>query len=231
MIAPISFLILSIQTDKTAIEWKPVKGAVVKQKMVLQANLQSGGDFATLTVTSTNERKCVDVKSNGNVTVEVRQMDLIVAVGGQNINQPPPQGVLSIEYTKFGEAVGLSGSVLPTPNELELAAAMRTLYPQTPVAKGETWKVSRPANAEWGTSGWESTFKFEGSETVEGRKAYKITLVHRQTAGSSGVSSTGTVWLDQQDGIELKAEYRLKNVDFGQGLKAADATVRLTRLQ
>lgn len=220
----------SPQGEAVTIAWKPTKGGTVRQRLVMDAVVDLGGEQAKMQVTVTNVRKCVEIRDDGTIHMDISQTDFILLVDGQPINQPPPQGSITVVYSKFGETLNVLGGAEPEPGELELNRAMRTMYPEKPVKKGESWVVVRKSDGAMGTVGSETTYTFEGTETVEGRQAYKLTLVYKQTSTAGGLSSTGTLWVDPSDGTEIRAEYRLKNVDFGRGLKAKEATFKLTRL-
>ncbi|MFN8140548.1 MAG: hypothetical protein U0R49_12200 [Fimbriimonadales bacterium] len=212
------------------LEWKQEKGATVKHRMVMNCDADFNGTKAKMEVTTGTAKKCVDVGADGSRTVEVRQTELKIVFDGEPIQQPVNDTALTIIYTKLGEPKSFLGTLQPEPSELELSAALRIIFPENPVKKGDSWTFKRSADSASGVAGSETSFVFEGVETLDGKKFNKVTFNHKQTQ-QGGLTAIGTAWLDPVSGVEQKGEYTVKNVDFGHGLKAAEVKFKLTRLQ
>ncbi|MBS1716589.1 MAG: hypothetical protein JSS72_02510 [Armatimonadetes bacterium] len=172
----------------------------------LKGTLQIAGQEATLD--GTLDRKIVEVKENGDYTVEETQSNTKVQFGGQEMNLPDNTSTTS--YTAAGDIVEIKSDKV---DPLEYRFANMSLFhlPDAAVAEGGTWTYEAKSNDKTGAVGFKATYKVVGEEKIGNRTTVKISMSIKESEGSEPASSECLLWLDTTDMMPVKTENNLTN--------------------
>lgn len=211
--------------DAVSIKWKPKAGDTAKYKITAKANI-AGTEMNFGAILTT---KVVEITADGNVTVEEKQSDISVKFGDQDFSNMGPQTMESSSTMKpNGEVIARkSASEMDNPR---LEAALEFVFPDKDMEKGGSWTIKRDADSAKGLFARETKYTYVGPDTVGKRTCHKIEIAFRELDAPSNMEVTGTVWVDVEDGSQVKGTYKMKNIEFAPGTPPADGESEVIRI-
>jgi hypothetical protein len=209
--------------EAVTITWKPKPG----QTTSFRYETHSVSNPTTWVFSAVAKSKVLDVAADGKIHLQLTNSDATLTVAGQDLSGQvgDANGTSEATYLPSGLAV-----TVPEASRARLDAALQMLFPDKPVKVGDTWKRTGKADADKGLRAAEATYKYEGIETVDKWKAYKITVTYRETEGDDPLSLRGTRWVAVEDGILVKAQYTVQNGPFAPGMPPEDAEITGSRV-
>lgn len=209
-----------------SIKWNPKEGATYKYDM--QATMNVMGTDAK--VTAKIARKITSVKDD-HVMLEESQTDSKVDFGGQTMDQPN-----STETSKVDRLGVILESKSSTPeqegvNMKRLGQSFLFVYPGNDVKEGDTWVHKVKADQKAGIFSSETTFKYAGTEEIDGVKCFKITSEFKETDAPSAMTAKNTFWLSVDDTEMVKATNSVKNANISDQIPAFDMDATTTRVK
>lgn len=210
----------------TTIAWKPKVGEVTKYKLTTTSNIQGNEMSFAAILTS----KVLEIKADGTIIVEEKQSDINVRFGEQDFSSMMPPSVTSTATMKAdGEVVERKSEIEEGANP-RMEAAMEFRYPGKPLEKGGTWTVSRLADSAKKIPASDVTYTYVDDEKVGKFDTWKITFSFKEKDGSAPMSADGTIWLNQSNGEPVKGTFKMKNVEFQEGMGVSDAAAEVNRI-
>lgn len=208
------------------IAWKPKTGDTTKYRLTTKASIQ-GTDMSFAALLT---MKVKDVKED-KIVVEETQSEISVKFGDQDFSSMMPASITSTTTMKPDGTVLERKSEMPEEAGGErLSAALEYRYPAKAIEKGGTWGFKAEADSAKKLPAREATYTYVGDEEVGAFKTYKITYSYKETEGSTPMTVTGTLWMNQANGDVIKGSYAMKNVEFQEGMGASDATAEIIRV-
>lgn len=207
------------------IAWKPKVGDTTKYKLTTKANIQGSEMNFAAVLTS----KVLEVTGD-KIVVEEKQSEINVRFGDQDFSSMMPASITSTTTMKPDGTVIERKSEMEDGGSARMEAALEHRFPSKAIEKGGTWSFKRPANADKKLPASETTYTYIDDEKVGKFDTWKISYVYKETEGSAPMEVTGTIWLQQANGDPVKAVYKMKNVEFQEGMGAADAEAELNRI-
>lgn len=207
------------------ITWKPKAGDVTKYKITTKAQIMGQEMNFGATLTS----KVLEVTSE-KVVVEETQSEINLKVGDQDMSSMMPPSITSTNTMKPDGTIIERKSEMEGGDNARMEAAMEARLPNKVIEKGGTWTIERKANAEKKLPASTSTYTYVDDEKVGKYDTWKVTFVFKETEGSAPMEVTGTLWINQGNGEPVKAVYKMKNVEFQEGMGTTDAEAELMRI-
>lgn len=220
--------VAALAQDSASLVWKPKAGNTLKYKLQVKASME-GQEFAFGT---TITQKVLEVRQNGEVVVEGKQSNFTLSIAGEDMSAMMGDMAMTETSTmdRFGNVLSRKSDAPAEMDNARLDQAILFVFPQKADLKvGETWTRSVKADASKGQRAAEATFKFEGTETVNGIKSNKVTYTFVETEGTAAMKVDAVIYLASEDGELVKAEYKMKNLELGPGAPPSDATATIVR--
>jgi hypothetical protein len=217
--------------DATKIAWAPKAGTVNKYKFKSVAHIQAAAMSGDLTIMADMTETTKDVKPDGNIVLEDKEVNFHVTMGDQDLSSSPevPQSVTeSITEKANGETVERHSDHADMDNK-RVDRASEFVYPDKPVNVGDTWTRSFKGDSKE-TFDTTTTYTYAGTETVNGIACNKITVDFKETNAPSDITASGTVWVSADDGYMVKVAMKLKNAVFSPQMPPADTDVNIDRV-
>lgn len=196
--------------DTFNLRMAPKKGDANKYKTVGSFSVQGFDVKATYEFTDTVK----EVNEDGTYEVETVTGELVIDLGGQQMNQPAPEAMRTV-YSKDGSGKPKTVPAEADPKNMARLQTLNTTFrPENPVKVGDTWEKEWKANKDTGVEAAKATYKLVAVEDVQGKKALKIEFEIKETEANPAASSKGTVWLDAATGVMLRQNSEWKDVPF-----------------
>ncbi|HWP31946.1 MAG TPA: hypothetical protein VNK96_09535 [Fimbriimonadales bacterium] len=216
--------------DAVTLAWKPTVGMVNKYKVEVNSTMDMGDGQPHKVVVNFNiTEKILKIRDDGNIEVEATQGEMGIVIDGQDLGQGMPSQTSVTVMKPNGETLERKTENAPGMDNPRLEESFTFIYPDKPLRIGDTWTRKVKADAKKGTVDAEATYKYEGTETVNGQTLWKVSYQFKETGGDMPFTVSGVVWLSSKDGTLFKGEYTMKNVEFQPGVRA-DATAKVTKV-
>jgi hypothetical protein len=209
--------------EAVTITWKPKPG----QTTSFHYETRSVSNPTTWVFSAVAKSKVLDVAADGKIHLQLTNSDATLTVAGQDLSGQVGDANTTTEASYLPN--GLTASA-PEGPRARIEAALQMVFPDHPVKVGDTWKRTVKADADKGLRTAEATYKYEGIETVDKWKAYKITVTYHETEGDDPVSLRGTRWVAVEDGVLVKSQYTVQNGPFAPGMPPEDAEITGSRV-
>jgi len=217
--------------DAVKIAWTPKVGFTQNYTLKFTGTgLNIPGMTGDLSVTGTVVHKINEIKSDGHIIVEEKQSDVVIKIGDQEMPNPGAKVITeTYTYLPTGEIIESKSDSTEGDQNARLEESNAFVFPANPVKVGDTWKRTGKANSARGIFDNESTYTYQGTDTVDGVACYKIGVDFKETGAPTNMTGTGTFWINTADGELAKAEESLKNVELPGLPNPFNAMVSLTR--
>jgi len=216
--------------DALTLVWKPSVGMVNKYKVEVTSTMDMGDGQPHKVVVNFNiTEKVLKIRDDGNIELEATQGDMAIIVDGQELGAGMPSQTSITVVKPNGETVERKVENAPGMDNPRLEESFTFIYPDKPVRTGDTWTRKVKADSKRGTVDAETTYKYEGIETVNDQQLWKVSYQFKETGGDMPFTVSGIVWLSPKDGTLVKGEYTMKNVEFQPGVRA-DASAKVTKI-
>lgn len=220
--------------DPVSVAWKPKVGQSNSYKFnAVFHNVQgipTGPADIKLAAKMVNTDK--EIRPNGDIVVESKQSNLSLFIGDTDFTamNPGPKEVTETSVQKpNGEVISTTSDAPDNAKAPRLDAITEFIYPDKPVMVGDTWTHERKGDKEKGTFDSVTTYKYLGTDTVNGVASYKLGIEYKETNAPTNTTANGTVWVAQSDGELVKGDLTLKDADLGQGLTAPTGELHMDR--
>ncbi|MHB8635626.1 MAG: hypothetical protein ACYC96_04040 [Fimbriimonadaceae bacterium] len=173
-------------------------GDVRQYKLTAVVKFQDTG----LTVTGGVTVRVVRVDDAGMITVQVTATNTTAKAGDLPVkvqDSPPLTEVFKPDGT-LSELRGENAS--PTSYRLETLTSVK--LPPFALANDKTWTWDIFPNSKVGIQRAKVVYKVLGEESVSGLATWKISRVITELEGENPASDTGTVWVDEANGMLVK---------------------------
>ena len=217
--------------DATKIAWTPKSGAAYKFRFKSVVHgIQAPTGTADLTVLANMTDTIKEIKSDGNIVVEEKQSDLHVTLGEQDMSSMVPQSITETLTEKpNGEVIERKTDNDQGGSE-RINAVSQFSYPDHDVNVGDTWTHALKADSAKKTYDSTTTYTYQGEDTVDGVKCYKVSASFKESGAPTNMTAAGTVWLSEEDGYMVKVKMAVKNADLPGGLPPADSDIDIDRV-
>lgn len=201
---------LAVALDTITLKRVATVGHKTNFKVEGSMTLSFDGQEHTLAAKAIDTVTAVD--SNGNITVESVQKDLLF-----DGNPPPGQAgdppAVKAVYKPNGEIVSVTAPQGPGGSSIRLQNLSAFYYPEKPVNVGDMWSVDIKSAVE-GAVPLHADFKLVGPEKVGTTDTYKVDETAKETGTDAG-SIHNVFWVNPTDGEIVKQTSELTNVAFG----------------
>lgn len=205
--------------DKVKLTMKGTVGETLRRKSEIALKFEAEGQKLSLEQQETVLVTVKEVKADGSITLLHKVESQTRSVNGEKI----PAEDADDEYTATQSADGhllAYDEKKPDPDDKShlnerLFVAGTVVFSPNPVGKGETWKVDYAPNAKLGLVKAEGRYTLEAVEDVDGIKCAKVKLEYRELEGKAKLEYSGTTWIEISSGDEVKANFEVRNVEFG----------------
>jgi len=221
ILVAMSAIALAATSDPMTLKYSPKEGDDIKYKM--------SGQFVVMntdaTLTADVDYKVTKVESNGTYTVVASTKNLTIRFNDQSMAQPDTSA------TKVSMA---NGEIIDFTSDVEdsharvMAEFNNFVYPDHAVSVGDEWKANVEADSKKGTVAMTRSYKVDSLEKIGDHDTAKIKIDYKETSGPDPVSREGYVWIDTQDGSQVKSETEWGNLPTPQG--PIGAKISLTRV-
>lgn len=223
----------AVAQDTANIRWNPKPDQTLRFRLQVKSAIDIGMGNQDMSMGALITQRTRAVTEN-EVTVETVQTEFTMAVGGEDLSMMMGDMRITetVRFDRTGRVIERKSDApaeMGDDNDRQMESVL-FIYPNREVKVGDTWSREVTADAKRGVRNARATYKFEGFETVAGKRAWKITFTYAENEGNNPISSTGTVWLDPEDGEMLRGEFTMKNLEFGPGMPPGDASATLTRV-
>lgn len=201
--------------DKIKIQPKYTADSSTSYKLLMKMNV--GGVDAELSGTMVAKVKAV---GEAETRVEYDWQNGKAIVNGEDT--PVPFAPTTVTYTPKGALAKIEGGIEGT----DVARTFLTVYAHLPaeeIAKGGTWNVKLPADANLDLTERTIEGTFEGEEELLGKKVRKLKI---KLTESSGFKTTQTAYVDS-NGLPVKIEGSFSDLPVPIAGENATGTVTL----
>lgn len=219
---------VTINAQDEAFSLKPTvkKDDVFSYKVVGQFDVQ--GQTADFSAKFT--QKVVGVE-DGHYTIEQKQTDPHVQVGGQEYPMNDDAPAVTAKFKSTGELEELKATDDKyTGADAYRAAALETLLvPANPVKTGDSWsfKVDAAANK------WKKTqvdYKVEGTEKVGNFDCVRVSFAGKELeGGDEAAAESGKIWLSKSDFSLVKRDAKVSNLPLPGSPVTLSGTIKFER--
>lgn len=219
---------------KPTLRLKATSDQTARYKTVVQIGGEVAGQKLNIEVEQVTAVKFISVTPDGKVTMERTQESSISKMEGEVIDDEPDKDVTTEVYSQFGVLLSQSGTGDKKQREIgvRVSAATTILFPEGPVGPGDKWTQNLVANSDLGTRGAKADFEVLGLEKIEGIETAKIKMTYTESAGEKPIQAESTAWIEIASGDTIKSEFKINNIQFGDGPASfyASATGTTTRI-
>lgn len=196
--------IAAASLQAVSIKWNPKEGATYKYKM--EAKMNFGQEIPVTGMITNKIEKVTDEK----VTISIKSS---VEAMGTTMDSTSTDTL-----SRSGETLESKTSADTQGADLRrLMQASAFIYPGNDVKVGETWVHKVKKNEEKGIFSSETTFKYEGTEEVDGVKCHKITSQFKETDAETNASAANTFWISIDDTEQYKSTNSVKSCTVAPG--------------
>lgn len=222
LVAAAAISLASMQA--VSIKWNPKEGANYKYTMNATMNV-TGMDVKL----SAKINRTIKSVMDEHVTVEEAQSDTKVDFNGSVQDQPS-----ATETTKMSRL----GVILESKSSQEAPEGMNMkrlgqsflfVYPGNDVKEGETWVHKVKKDEKTGIFSSETTFKYVGTEEVNGVKCWKISSDFKETDAPSAMTAKNVFWVSVDDTEVYKATNSVKNATISEAIPPFDMDANTMR--
>lgn len=209
---PLACLFALLVVQQTAdLTWKPVAGTEAKYALLMTSTMDMGQGPAELVVKSTMTEKVKEV-TDDQVTMESVPGETVVSINGAEMDQGMTQQP-SVTYKRKRDGQPILSAQEQSPMARTNRGIMATSFPRPaqPLAVGESYRWSVPADADKMIRAGEGKITVKGEETLKGIACWKLDYVYSETGKDAPTSAIGALWLDKSDGKLVKSEMNLEN--------------------
>jgi len=230
--ASLSAFALRQTPEEVDLSWKPKVGDVTTHRMNSDATIDMGGQKmqATFSIRVKTTVKAID---GDKVTLEGSADEFKMSMNGQAMDDAGgqgPSGTTTRVVTLKGEFLSseTKGQGMPSSPRVE---QMNTFYrPDGKVKVGDTWDHEIKPDAKRGIIEAKARYTLVGSEMMNKRKVWKISVLYAEMTGDKPSSLTGTIWINAENGDMEKWYAEYTDVVFAEGMPPMTAVSTLTRI-
>jgi hypothetical protein len=217
-----------VQNDTVLLMLRAKEGDVSRVSAEATLTVDANGLQMLFAIKAVNRTSVTAVGPDGTITSRDEIESMEMSIDGTPAPAASPQPPTVVVMRPDGSLVSYSGGSSDSSTG-QMHHASRILFSDKPVGVGDTWTREIKANAALGVLAATATFKVLAFEKVGAADTVKISMSFRETGSTTGLSTSGTFWIEKTTGDEVKAEYAITSMPIVAGV-VASGTIRQTRL-
>jgi hypothetical protein len=204
--------------------WTPKLAVAQGEERLMDLKVELAVEGGPLVYTATVVEQVTAVTAEGNWTVKTEHREPKLTMAGQDVAFQN-DAALQTETT-FGPdgSVAWVGGEAVGNDSWRVSRLSALVWPGRPLAVGDAWDWSVPADTDRGLPGLSGKATLVGAEESAGKPAMKVTFEAKEQSPTPA-TVTATAWYDAASARLLRLEASLKSVPLGSG--TADAQVTL----
>lgn len=212
--------------DPVRFEWKPAQDTTYRYQIVTRGKV----DDKDVTWTGSVDWKIVSVAADGNMVVEQTWNPATLRQGDTDLTSTlPTSKAVTLTVSRTGDILLRKTDM--TIWQPRLASSSWVTFPTNAVNVGDKWTITKAADTSQGLFGRETTYVYDGRETIGKWDTCRLKETFRETDATPNIIGDGTLWVSVTDGSLVKAVFNRHNVMLIPGSTATDTVTEITRIE
>lgn len=206
---------MALAQEPVALQFKLAKDATFKYKLQVAMTF----DNADLKYEADVTQKVLEVGEDGKLVLSSTQSGAKLMHAGQQVPYPGAPPTFHT-YSPKGITLEIGGEGVDA-EDYRFAALTSLVFPEKPVAIGETWQADLKADKDKGSLDAKASYQALGREPLLGKETLKVSFEIKEVGPDDPATSKGVMWIEIATGMPVKVQSAMTNAPLaGQKVNA-----------